>query len=334
MLNTKEGTRVKIGKVDCTQQNELCSSHEVTGYPTLKFFKVGVEESVKFRGTRDLPTLTNFINEQLGEVPEPEGEDDAQKVEGDVAKAEQGLIELTEENFGKHVATGKHFVKFYAPWCGHCQRLAPTWDELAKSLEYDGGVTIAKIDCTQHRPICQDFEVKGYPTLLWIEDGKKVEKYAGPRTHEDLKAYVEKMAGQPEKQKTEEKAEASAEGGEEQKQNLVLALTNDNFEHAVEKGTTFVKFFAPWCGHCKRMAPTWEQLAAKFVGVAGVKIAKVDCTVAESKELCSAQEVNGFPTLYVYRDGQKITEYDGSRSLEDLYDFVQKHSEEAKHDEL
>lgn len=70
LLNTKEGTRVKIGKVDCTQQNELCSSHEVTGYPTLKFFKLGQEESIKFRGTRDLPTLTNFINEQLGEVPE------------------------------------------------------------------------------------------------------------------------------------------------------------------------------------------------------------------------------------------------------------------------
>ena len=70
MLNTKEDTRVKIAKVDCTEQGSLCSAHEVTGYPTLKFFKQGSEESVKFRGTRDLPTLTNFINEQLGEVAE------------------------------------------------------------------------------------------------------------------------------------------------------------------------------------------------------------------------------------------------------------------------
>lgn len=328
--------------MDCTQQNELCSAHEVTGYPTLKFFKMGSDESVKFRGTRDLPTLTNFINEQLGEaVPaevaskEDSTDNNDDVVAGDIAKADQGLIELTEATFGKHVSTGKHFVKFYAPWCGHCQRLAPTWDELAQSLEYDQSVTIAKIDCTQHRPTCQDFEVKGYPTLLWIEDGKKVEKYAGARTHEDLKAYVEKMAavkGQEQKKEEAEKPTTGTDSAGDEK-SVVVVLTTDSFEHAVEKGTTIVKFFAPWCGHCKRMQPTWEQLAVKFVGTPGVKIAKVDCTVAESKELCSQQEVNGFPTLYVYRDGQKVTEYDGSRSLEDLYDFVQKHSE-AKHDEL
>lgn len=264
---------------------------------------------------------------------------------GDVPKSEQGLIELTEATFGKHVAQGKHFVKFYAPWCGHCQRLAPTWDELAKSLEYDTTVKIAKIDCTQFKPICQDFEVKGYPTLLWIEDGKKIEKYSGPRSHEDLKAYVEKMAGSggaaaAAASKGEEKANGNdTEGGEkkEDPQQLALQLNNDSFEHGVEKGTTFVKFFAPWCGHCKRMAPTWDQLAAKFVGTE-VKIAKVDCTVADNKELCSQQDVNGFPTLFIYKDGQKVSEYDGSRSLEDLHEFVQKHSSGAapaeKRDEL
>ena len=249
------------------------------------------------------------------------------------AKAEHGLIELTEENFAKHVAQGKHFVKFYAPWCGHCQRLAPTWDELAKSLEYEASVTIAKIDCTQHRPICQDFEVKGYPTLLWIEDGKKVEKYSGARTHEDLKAYVDKMVGQEKAAEEAGEKEADEEKKEEEEKNFVLQLTSENFETAIESGTTFVKFFAPWCGHCKRMAPTWEQLAAKFVGREGVKIAKVDCTVAEAKDLCSAQEVQGFPTMYIYKNGEKVTEYDGNRSLEDMFDFVEKHSE-AKHDEL
>lgn len=84
------------------------------------------------------------------------------------------MNELTEDTFEKHVSSGYHFVKFYAPWCGHCQKLAPTWDELANSLRNDDAVSISRIDCTQHRSVCGQFDIKGYPTLLWIEDGKKV----------------------------------------------------------------------------------------------------------------------------------------------------------------
>lgn len=44
-------------------------------------------------------------------------------------------------------------------------QLAGTWDELAQSLEFDKSITISKIDCTEYRSICKDFDVKGYPTL-------------------------------------------------------------------------------------------------------------------------------------------------------------------------
>ena len=61
-------------------------------------------------------------------------------------------------------------------------------------------------------------------------------------------------------------------------------------------GVTFVKFFAPWCGHCKRLAPTWEELAGKFADAEGVTIAKVDCTAEgnTNKELCDGQDVRYF----------------------------------------
>lgn len=81
------------------------------------------------------------------------------------------------------------------------------------------------------------------------------------------------------------------------------------------------------------MAQTWDELATKFIGITDVKIAKVDCTLAESKEVCSDQDVNGFPTLYIYKNGEKISEYSGNRSLDDLFEFVNRQVDSSR-DEL
>ena len=141
-----------------------------------------------------------------------------------------------------------------------------------------------------------------------------------------MKEYVSTMLG-----KSAKKDVLKEEGGD----GTVLpvsTLTGETFEHGVEKGISFVKFFAPWCGHCKRLAPTWEELGRKFISKEDVHIAKVDCTIEASKQLCNEQEVDGFPTLLLYREGKKVSEYNGSRSLDDLYQFVMNHLK--AHDEL
>lgn len=153
----------------------------------------------------------------------------------------------------------------------------------------------------------------------------QIDKYAGQRTHEELKAYVEKMLHK----------DGKVSGNDEETDDgvqSVLTLTGENFKHGIEKGITFIEFFAPWCGHCKRLAPTWEELGKKFIGNENVHIVKVDCTLATSKQLCDEQDVEGFPTLLLYRDGEKVSEYNGSRTLDDLYEFVNNHLK--SHDEL
>jgi len=322
----KDEKDVVIGMVDCTKETSLCSSQDVTGYPTLKFFKDGPENGVKHRGQRDQKSLEKFINEQMGRAPTEEEEI---ALEPEEAVAEKGLFTLTEKSFKSHVAKGDTFIKFYAPWCGHCKNLAPTWDELAAKMGADGKATIAKVDCTKAQSLCQEHGIKGYPTLAYFRKGEKVEAYRGGRTMKDLSDFVASMSGE------EKKAEAKEEVTEDAKDSVAV-LSADNFESTIAKGVTFVKFFAPWCGHCKRLAPTWVQLADKYASTEGVTIAKVDCTSNDNKnkEVCNAQGVNGFPTLNIYKDGEKVDEFNGKRGLDDLAAFVDKTSGKEAKDEL
>lgn len=63
------------------------------------------------------------------------------------------------------------FIKFYAPWCGHCKSLAPVWDELGRDLK--GKVMIGKVDCTTETSVAGRFGVRGYPTLKFFPAGAK-----------------------------------------------------------------------------------------------------------------------------------------------------------------
>jgi len=203
----------------------------------------------------------------------------------------------------------------------------------AKAFEKDDQVKVAKLDCTLHQAICQEQEVKGYPTLAYFRAGGKVETYKGARTLAELKEFVTTMKG--------EASKASSDDGkvpEAAPASSVTKLDQDNFAKTTQTGLTFVKFFAPWCGHCKRLAPTWEQLAKKYEGKDGVTIAHVDCTADDNanRELCNGQGVNGFPTLNIYKDGEKVDEYSGKRELEDLATFVESHlaPKEAKEEKV
>ena len=56
-----------------------------------------------------------------------------------------GLYTLTDKTFNDVIAKGHTFVKFFAPWCGHCKKLAPTWDALAKEYQHNKDINIVKV---------------------------------------------------------------------------------------------------------------------------------------------------------------------------------------------
>ncbi|KAF3776756.1 disulfide-isomerase protein [Nymphaea thermarum] len=90
-------------------------------------------------------------------------------------------------NSGKNV-----LLEFYAPWCGHCKKLAPILDEVAVSFESDVDVVIAKIDATANDYPMDVFDVKGYPTMYFSSANGKIVQYEGDRTKEDIIDFIQK----------------------------------------------------------------------------------------------------------------------------------------------
>lgn len=100
-------------------------------------------------------------------------------------------VQFDAETFQRLVTTTRDpwFVKFYAPWCAHCQAMAPAWNELGREMK--GKLNIGEVDCVAQKRLCKDVKLRGYPTILFFQGGERVE-YDGLRGLGDLVAYAKK----------------------------------------------------------------------------------------------------------------------------------------------
>ncbi|KAM9807493.1 protein disulfide-isomerase A3 [Neosynchiropus ocellatus] len=104
------------------------------------------------------------------------------------------VLVYTDEDFESRI--GDHeliLVEFYAPWCGHCKRLAPEYEIAATRLK--GTVALAKVDCTANSNVCSKYGVSGYPTLKIFRDGEESGPYEGPRSADGIVSFLKKQAG-------------------------------------------------------------------------------------------------------------------------------------------
>ncbi|CAI0576503.1 unnamed protein product [Linum tenue] len=109
-------------------------------------------------------------------------------------------------NSGKNV-----LLEFYAPWCGHCKKLAPILDEVALSFEKDPSVLIAKLDATANDLPSDTFDVQGYPTVFFRSASGNLVQYEGDRTKEDIIEFIEKNKDKPAVAQQQQQEELSKE---------------------------------------------------------------------------------------------------------------------------
>lgn len=128
-------------------------------------------------------------------------------------------------------------------------------------------------------------------------------------------------------------------GSEYSKNEHIFELTTKNFENVVYNTnyTTVVKFYAPWCGYCKQLAPIYHKLGKYFHKDTqlSVNVAAVNCDKLSNKELCSRFRIQSFPTIMVFRPPKYSREkpptkpqrhasevYSGERSVKAISSFV------------
>ncbi|UPL03557.1 hypothetical protein LCI18_014491 [Fusarium solani-melongenae] len=391
---------IKLAKVDCDEEPDLCKKYDVKGYPTLKAFR-GLENISPYTGQRNAAAIASYMikhsrpavsvltkdtlmefktaekivivayintndpasNQTFTKLAEDLRDNylfgtinDAAVAEAEGVKA-PAMIVYKSFDEGKNVFTEKFekntmnsfIVSAATPFIGEVDPetypaymsagipLAYIFSETSEERDefrdairpiaekYKGKINFATIDAKSFGAHASALNLENkFPSFV-IHDIAKNQKFPFDQgkqiTHDHIAKFVKTFS--------EGKLEASikSEPIPKTQEGPVTVVVAKNYNDIVLDDTkdVLIEFYAHWCGHCKALAPKYEELATQFAASDfkdKVVIAKVDATKNDVPD-----EVSGYPTIKLYPAGAKdapVT-YQGSRTVEDLANFIKEH---------
>ncbi|KAF2129762.1 protein disulfide-isomerase [Dothidotthia symphoricarpi CBS 119687] len=390
---------IKLVKIDCTEEADLCQEYGVEGYPTLKVFR-GLDNISPYGGQRKADSLISYMTKQnlpaVSDVTKATLEEfkTADKVvlvayfaaddkasnetfttvadglrdsylfgasnDAALAKAEgvkqPGLVlyksfddgkdvftetfsvdaikefatvaatplvgEVGPETYSGYMAAGLPLAYIFAETPEERAELAKELKPLA--LKHKGAINFATIDAGAFGQHAGNLNLKpGTWPAFAIQRTDKNEKYPYDQdakiTEKDIGAFVDDfLSGKAEPSIKSEPIPESNDGP-------VTVIVAKNYKDIVIENDkdVLVEFYAPWCGHCKALAPKYEELGQLYASgevSKHVTIAKVDATLNDVPD-----EIQGFPTIKLFAAGKKDSpiDYSGARTVEDLAKFIE-----------
>ncbi|EFA00647.1 protein disulfide-isomerase [Tribolium castaneum] len=395
-----QDSKIKLGKVDATEETELAEEHQVRGYPTLKFFRNG--SPIDYNGGRQADDIVAWLLKKTGPpakeiktVEEAKEFIDASNVAvigffkdqtTDKAKAflaaaatiddypfgitsedsvykeyeaecgsivlfkkfDEGKVlfegEATEKNIKKFVAGNSlplivefnhetaqkifggdiksHLLLFLNKGEDHFEKVSEAARAVAKPFKEQ--VLFVTIDAGEedHQRILEFFgmkkeEVPAARLIKLEEDMAKYKPETDELSSESIKKFVEDFLAGKLKQHL-----LSQDLPEDWDKEAVKVLVATNFDSVVFDADkdVLVEFYAPWCGHCKQLAPIYDKVGEHFKDDKSVVVAKIDATANELEHT----KITSFPTLKFYpKGGNNVIEYNGPRTFEGLVKFIE-----------
>lgn len=195
----------RFGVVDGASQGGLAGRFGVQGFPTVKIFGLDRVKPVEYQEAREAKPLSQAVLKEVRNMVSlrlnPAAPKDTKK-KTDTTKKQQAtgeaprggkVVELTGATFKSETSRPGMvwIIAFKAKWCGHCQRLVPEFETASRAFQANSPVRFATVECPDHQSLCQDFGVKGYPTIkVFSNSGSKVEDYNGAREERELQKYM------------------------------------------------------------------------------------------------------------------------------------------------
>eukprot|EP00658_Telonema_sp_P-2_P006846 TRINITY_DN12581_c0_g1_i1.p1 TRINITY_DN12581_c0_g1~~TRINITY_DN12581_c0_g1_i1.p1 ORF type:complete len:419 (+),score=90.92 TRINITY_DN12581_c0_g1_i1:62-1318(+) len=174
-----------LAVVDADANKGIAGEFGVKGFPTIKMFGADKSNPTDYQQARDAPSMVQaVVQEAVSMVQTRLGGGHGS------SSGASAVVTLTDENFEEQVLNSDDLwlVSFVAPWCGHCQKLAPEWNSAASELKER--VKLGSLDATAHKLTGQKYKVEGFPTIKFFgSDKEHPESYNGGRTSSDIVTF-------------------------------------------------------------------------------------------------------------------------------------------------
>ncbi|KAF3922053.1 hypothetical protein ABW20_dc0107486 [Dactylellina cionopaga] len=397
---------IKLIKVDCTEETDLCQKQGVEGYPTIKVFRGGLDNPTPYTGQRKADSIVSYMtkqslpavsvltkdtidafktsdkvvvvayfnaddkksNETFAKIAEAHRDDylfgaisEASIVESAKVTAPGVIVYRTFDepetiyegafesdaitSFVKATATpliGEVGPETYSGYMAAGIPLAYVFVDSPEAktkyvdglknlaIKYKGKINFATIDAQAFGAHAQNLNLEQKWPAFAIQETVKNQKFPHDQTKEltleSITEFVEEFATGA------VKPSIKSEPLPEKQEGPVHTIVAHNYEEIVmdEEKDVLVEFYAHWCGHCKSLAPKYEELGALYFNnpdfAKKVTIAKVDATLNDVPD-----EIQGFPTIKLFPAGKKDKkpiDYSGGRTVEDFVKFIK---EEGTH---
>ncbi|CDJ64802.1 thioredoxin, putative [Eimeria necatrix] len=317
--------------------------------PKLFFLKAGSATPEQLNGRLTVSAAVSFINSKLSNAqhritapPEPE-----EAVSDPIPEKWDGPVKrIVAKNFDERVLNSDKdvFLMVSAPWCGYCKKIKPAFFRFARSVAASSAAAavldVAKMNGPTNEIRHPEFPVPHYPTIWFIRKGEtKPIIFSGSATEEKLLSFAKQHATKPESlegvvvQAPDLRTSSLPLMKDTQQQtgSPILSIDTETFYSGVldSDKDVLLLVYAPWCGHCKKLEPIYEEfgkLAAESKTASeSLVVAKMDGAANRLPD--EKYKVTGFPTVWFFKKGSDTPiKFMGERTTKGLASFVQQHA--------